>query len=215
MTFSPSCRATEWPFWFGLILPFSVIYVFNWVIFALIMIQIMTRKNNSAEKKTTKNARAKQNLIVAVGLSLLCGLGWGFGLTATSSDVKEVTFALQILFSVFVGSQGVLIFFFHGVRSPKFRLVWVSVFRLRIQQNRRMASLHYIKKDKDSSSDYIGVSALKKSETFSTECNSVSCTSKKTMDSTAISETPSIEDVIEKIDTNETLFTDNSIHQLP
>ena len=73
----------------------------------------------------------KKNFFIAVGLSLLLGLGWGFGLTATSSDLKELTFALQVIFSLFVGSQGVLIFFFHGLRSPQFRLVWASAFGLR------------------------------------------------------------------------------------
>ena len=72
----------------------------------------------------------KQNFIIAVGLSLLFGLGWGFGLTATSSNTQEVTFAFQVIFSLFVGSQGILIFFFHGLRSPDFRQVWQSIFCL-------------------------------------------------------------------------------------
>ena len=72
----------------------------------------------------------KQNFIIAVGLSLLFGLGWGFGLTATSSNTKEVTFAFQVIFSLFVGSQGILIFFCHGLRSPDFRQVWQSIFCL-------------------------------------------------------------------------------------
>ena len=73
---------------------------------------------------------SKQNFIIAVGLSLLFGLGWGFGLTATSSNTKEVTFAFQVIFSLFVGSQGILIFFFHGLRSPDFRKMWQSIFCL-------------------------------------------------------------------------------------
>ena len=72
----------------------------------------------------------KQNFIIAVGLSLLFGLGWGFGLTATSSNTQEVTFAFQVIFSLFVSSQGILIFFFHGLRSPDFRQVWQSIFCL-------------------------------------------------------------------------------------
>ena len=32
-----SCRPTEFPFWFGLVLPFVFIYFFNWAIFVLIM----------------------------------------------------------------------------------------------------------------------------------------------------------------------------------
>ena len=109
---------TEWPFWFGLILPFFVIYVFNWIIFAVIMIKLLSRKVINAKRATAKSV--KQNLLIAVGLSLLFGLGWGFGLTATGSGTKEATFAFQLLFSIFVGLQGVLILFFHGIRSSEF-----------------------------------------------------------------------------------------------
>ena len=113
------------------------------------MIKLLGRRNvanvDIKNNKDTVNI-IKKNLIIAVGLSLLFGLGWGFGLTATSSDVKEVTFAFQVIFSVFVGSQGVLIFFFHGVRSPEFRQVWVSVFGLRKQRKTFSPSSNYPKK---------------------------------------------------------------------
>ena len=89
-------------------MPFFVIYVFNWIMFSIIMIK----------------------LLIAVGLSLLFGLGWGFGLTATSSGIKGATFAFQLIFSIFVGLQGVLILFFHGIRSPEFRQVWASALGL-------------------------------------------------------------------------------------
>ena len=126
-----SCRATEWPFWFGLILPFSIIYVFNWIIFIVIMFQLLRRRSDNKTDRKNMGRVFKRNALIAVGLSLLFGLGWGFGLTATSSDVKEVTFAFQLLFSVFVGSQGVLIFIFHGIRSPHFRQVWAIALGLR------------------------------------------------------------------------------------
>ena len=70
----------------------------------------------------------KRHFIIAVGLSTVFGLGWGFGLAATSSPAKELTFTLQLLFSVFVGSQGVLIFVLHGVRSQEARNLWKSWF---------------------------------------------------------------------------------------
>ena len=124
---------TEWPYWFGLILPFSVIYVFNWIIFTIIMITLLRRKNIiNPDKGMAENV--KKNLLIAVGLSLLFGLGWGFGLTATSSVRKEATFAFQLLFSIFVGLQGVLILFFHGIRSSEFRQVWASTFCLKNKQ---------------------------------------------------------------------------------
>ena len=130
-----SCRATEWPFWLGLILPFSIVNIFNWIIFGIIMTALVCKKTAKMGIDTDgKMENFKKNFVVAVGLSLLLGLGWGLGLTATSSDLRELTFALQIIFSVFVGSQGILIFILHGLRSPQFRLVWTSCFGLRSRQ---------------------------------------------------------------------------------
>ena len=109
-------------------------HIFNWVVFAVIMIKLHTKSIKVDIKTESPQRTLKQKLFVAVGLSLLLGLGWGLGLTATSSDLRELTFALQIIFSVFVGSQGILIFILHGLRSPQFRLVWTSCFGLRNRQ---------------------------------------------------------------------------------
>ena len=121
--FCCSCRATEWPFWFGHILPFCLIYIFNWVVFIAIMANLSRKKNPSQQKKQ-RIKLLKRNIPVAFGLSVLFGLGWGFGLTATSSSAKEVTFIFQVIFSVFVGAQGILIFILHGLRSQEARKVW-------------------------------------------------------------------------------------------
>ena len=92
----------------------------------------MCKKRANTGKGTNRMMQNhfKKNFLVAVGMSLLLGLGWGFGLSATSSDLKELTFAFQVVFSVFVGCQGVLIFIFHGLRSTHFRFVWGSCFGL-------------------------------------------------------------------------------------
>ena len=132
-----SCRATEWPFWFGLILPFGVIYLFNWAIFVVIMMKLLRRKIETkvipkGQKQSTKTL--KENVIIAIGLGMVFGLGWGVGLAATSTDSKEVTFAFQVVFSVFVGSQGILILLFHGVRSPEFRKMGLKMFAFRKPQ---------------------------------------------------------------------------------
>ena len=56
--FRCSCRATEWPFWFEKLLPFSLIYIFDWTMFILIMTSIckhakgtITNANDSASKQ--------------------------------------------------------------------------------------------------------------------------------------------------------------------
>ena len=100
----------------------------------------LLRRNKVTKVDMPKTRVLKQNFIVAIGLSLLFGLGWGFGLTATSSNTKEVTFAFQVIFSLFVGSQGILIFFFHGLRSPDFRKVWKSIFCLFQQKKYTVSS---------------------------------------------------------------------------
>lgn len=117
--------------------------------FTIIMVQLLHRSTTIFkydEKSKTAAKNIKQNLVVATGLSILFGLGWGIGLTATSSDIKEVTFAFQVLFSIFVGSQGVLIFLFHGIRSPQFRKVWLSVFSLKSKQKAFSLSSKHPKK---------------------------------------------------------------------
>ena len=106
----------------------SLICVFNWIVFAIIMVRLCIGTVKVDVERHSARRTFKKNFFISVGLSLL---GWGFGLTATSSDLKELTFALQVIFSLFVGSQGVLFFVFHGLRSPQFRLVWTSAFGLR------------------------------------------------------------------------------------
>ena len=81
-----------------------------------------------ARKRLQSKDNVKELTRAAVGLSLLFGLGWGLGLAATTSDVDEVTFSIQVLFSVFVGFQGFSIFIFHGVCSKEARKQWRSWF---------------------------------------------------------------------------------------
>ena len=57
------------------------------------------------------------------------GLGWTLGLAATSVPVKEFSLTFQILFSIFVGAQGVLIFLLHGVRNQDIRKLWKKWFK--------------------------------------------------------------------------------------
>ena len=122
-----SCRAKELPFWFGLIFPFLVIFTFNWVMFAMIMVSLCKHSTvgKGSNVKHVVNSIKKQ-LIIAIGLATLFGLGWGFGLATSSTPVKELTCALQIIFSIFVGFQGLLFFVLHGLRSPVVRGQWKS-----------------------------------------------------------------------------------------
>ena len=63
-------------------------------------------------------------MVIAVGLATLLGLGWGFGLAASGTTVNELTFTFQLLFSLFIGLQGVVLFVLHGVRKQEARDQW-------------------------------------------------------------------------------------------
>lgn len=123
MSFIISCRATQWPFWLGFITPFLLVYIFDWIMFAIIVASIV-KKRSSISNASVQSSLHRENLIVALSLAVVFGLGWGFGLLATSYPVEEVTFTFQILFSVFVGLQGGLLFLLHGVRNPDARRLW-------------------------------------------------------------------------------------------
>ena len=66
----------------------------------------------------------RKTFVVTMSLGVVLGLGWGLGLVATSSHLIEITFTFQVIFSIFVGSQGVLILVFHGLKNEDFRNFW-------------------------------------------------------------------------------------------
>ena len=125
-----SCRATEWPFWIGMIMPISLVIIFNWIMFVFIIVSICSHTQSPVtDKKEKFKMKAMQtNFTIAVTLAIMFGLGWGLGLAATSLPVKELTLTFQILFSIFVGAQGVLLFLLHGVRNQDIRKVWIQCF---------------------------------------------------------------------------------------
>ena len=118
-----SCRPIEWPFYFGFLLPFAVIYIFNWVMFVVIMASLCRHSIKTAGQKDNKSVVARY-LFIAMVLSLLFGLGWVFGLIGTSSLPQGVSIPAQYLFGIFIGLQGVLVFILHAIRSPDSREEW-------------------------------------------------------------------------------------------
>ena len=106
-----------------------LIFIFNWVMYICIIISVFYRLHTTS-KVTDPNHSYWQLAWTAAVLSVVFGLGWGFGLAQTSvpddsSDAAKVTlFILQLLFALLVGSQGVLMFIFYGVGNKKVRDVW-------------------------------------------------------------------------------------------
>ena len=133
-----SCRVIMYPFWFGLIFPFAAVYLFNWAMFITIIVCLVKNRKNVSSMHHKREL--KRIFFLVLGLSLLFGLGWGFGLLATSSDIKELTFTFQILFSILISSQGLLIFIFHVVRAPQAREQWKKLF-LKFSCNKSSRSL--------------------------------------------------------------------------
>ena len=81
------------------------------------------RRPGAATEKTTLTS-VRTNAVIAFSLAVLFGLGWGFGLAASGSSSREATFVLQLLFTIFVGIQGLLIFVLHGIRKEEARNEW-------------------------------------------------------------------------------------------
>ena len=113
-----------------MILPFSLVTIFNWIMFVLIMISICshTQAPVASKKEGSKMKAMQTHFTIAATLAVVFGLGWALGLAATSLPVKELTLIFQILFSIFVGAQGVLLFLLHGVRNQDIRKTWIKCF---------------------------------------------------------------------------------------
>lgn len=120
-----SCRAIEWPFWFGFILPFAALYVFDWIMFIIILASVIKQRRASVKVRQDSSFKThRENLTISLSLAIVFGLGWGFGLLSTSHSAEDVTITFQVLFSIFVGAQGILLFLLHGVRNPDARKTW-------------------------------------------------------------------------------------------
>ena len=85
---------------------------------------------HAQRSKADKQQKLKifQNFVVAITLAVVLGLGWGIGLLATSHNVQALTITFQIVFSIFVGLQGVLIFLLHGICNADARKLWGDAF---------------------------------------------------------------------------------------
>ena len=72
-----------------------------------------------------------QQLIIAITLSVLFGLGWGVGLFATQ-DIhtnKTIQDSLGALFVIMTTFHGLVIFIMHCLRSKEVRNTWKRCFR--------------------------------------------------------------------------------------
>ena len=117
-----SCRPYGIPFYVGLLTPFVIIYIFNWIIFVIVLAYIMKQQRDTKFRQANTNTskQIRQQLISAIVLSLLFGLGWGFALPATqgiNSSIVQILF--QAIYIALTAFQGVFIFIMHCLVGRK------------------------------------------------------------------------------------------------
>ena len=110
-----------------MLVPFAVIYVFNCIIFVIVIASLIKKQQNKEVQTAPKGmkTRLKQRLIIVVTLSLILGPGWGLGIPATEGiDNLAVRTTFQIVFIFLTAFQGLFIFIMHCMRVPDARKVW-------------------------------------------------------------------------------------------
>ena len=120
-----SCRVYGYSFYIGLLVPFGVIYIMNWVIFILIFANLVCKSNVREETSKNGNLRKlKENFMIALGLSLLFGMGWAIGLLATSDLPDAVRYPAEWVFTLTTAFLGVYLFVLHVLKSQEARRLW-------------------------------------------------------------------------------------------
>ena len=115
-----------------MIVPFLIIYLFNWVVFIIIIVSLL-QKTFQSDIKTKNNNNIKfvhQQLSIAVTLSIMFGLGWDIGLLATQ-DIhtnKAVHDLFAALFVIITAFHGLLIFIMHYLCSEQVTITWKQWF---------------------------------------------------------------------------------------
>ena len=108
-----------------MVVPFLIIYIFNWVVFFIIFVSLIKKYVKSKDDKGKKSF-IRQQLVIITTLSILFGLGWGIGLLATQ-DIhtnKTVRDLLTALFVIMTAFHGLFIFIMHCLRSKEVRNTW-------------------------------------------------------------------------------------------
>ncbi|XP_030293856.1 adhesion G-protein coupled receptor G2-like [Sparus aurata] len=105
-------------FYVAVVAYFCVIFLFNFVMFIVVLIQLcrIKRQNphNSLHRSTLQDARS------VAGITLLLGLTWGFAFFAWG----PVNLAFMYLFAIFNSLQGFFIFVFHCAVKENVRRQW-------------------------------------------------------------------------------------------
>ena len=120
-----SCRVYGYSFYIGLLIPFGAIYIMNWILFILIFANLVCK--SSVRQETSKNGnlrKLKENFMIALGLSLLFGIGWAIGLLATSDLPDAVRYPAEWVFTLTTAFLGVYLFVLHVLKPQETRRLW-------------------------------------------------------------------------------------------
>ena len=105
-----SCRAHGAPFFIGVLIPFLVLYLFNWIIFLIIVISLLLKMVSSKTEEIDSrkdsgqdsfHSSLKKHLIITMTRSVLFGLSWGLGLLITE-EVHSNKISHDLFISIFV-----------------------------------------------------------------------------------------------------------------
>ena len=99
------------------------------------MVSLLRRSQSSSAIKLPTHTFAKQQLGVAISLSILFGISWGFGLFASqhaySEDTKYIRDIFAAVFVVLTSFHGFGLFIMHCVRPTKVRKEIQTIFKLK------------------------------------------------------------------------------------
>ena len=91
------------------------------------MFSLIKKARNRLAKVKTKQrvAEVKQQLRIAMTVSVLFGLGWGFGLGASNAvSIEAIRYIFNIIFTILIAFQGFFVFLLYVLLSPIARNEW-------------------------------------------------------------------------------------------
>ncbi|XP_071482413.1 uncharacterized protein [Diadema antillarum] len=106
--------------YYGLLLPIGLILIHNIITFSMAIRNLLCSNMTGSVINKTKREQIVSRLQNAVCMSVLLGLTWSFGFLA----VGAATFAFRLLFCLFNGFQGLIIFALFCIRSKEVRNAW-------------------------------------------------------------------------------------------
>ena len=118
-----------------MVVPFLIIYIFNWIVFFIIIFSLIrkTWTSENFKKKQENISFVRQQLVIVTVLSIFFGLGWGIGLIASqyiydNEWVRDIVAALFVIITAF---HGLFLFIMHCLRPKDVRNVWKQVFYMK------------------------------------------------------------------------------------